>query len=343
LVWLSFFHDALDQFPLASVSIAELWHVLLVAHKHGFDPKRLSGWFVKWYGANRDQAESYLLSRRQMLFPCFAFEHTEAFLQLTKWMVYNSQDNLVDHIPAKVTHQLFTHDSRDTARLTFSASVEQLHAARGRLRTFLHERLFTRVGEILSKANCDCKEYAVFHYLRELREICVWPLEDELRKASISEIPRRMQRFNGTRMESRIQQSFKIPHLQTKIASLRTENAALRDCLAQAGIALPIQMTPPTADATDSCLAQSGPCRQCTLQWDSIVNYARGATEAYFDGLCRLCMKETANVDVNVERESEFWKAFERTRKGTCGCGRLHGQPSSYFSFMGRKHTDEYE
>jgi hypothetical protein len=91
VIWLRLFHGAVDQLPLASVSIAELWHVLLAAHNHRFDPKRLSGWFAEWYNAKQRQAEDSLLSRRQMLFPCFAFEHTEAFLKLTKWVVYHSQ------------------------------------------------------------------------------------------------------------------------------------------------------------------------------------------------------------------------------------------------------------
>jgi hypothetical protein len=31
-------------------------------------------------------------------------------------------------------------------------------------------------------------------------------------------------------------------------------------------------------------------------------------------------MKETANLEVKVETESEFWKEFEHTRKRTCAC-----------------------
>jgi hypothetical protein len=82
--------------------------------------------------------------------------------------------------------------------------------------------------------------------------------------------------------------NFKIPAMRTEIASLCVENAALRESLAQAGITLPINTTPPMPDDIDSRHADNGPCHGCTFERNWIVNRARFATEDYFDGLCRL-------------------------------------------------------
>jgi hypothetical protein len=99
---------------------------------------------------------------------------------------------------------------------------EQLNAARGRLRTVLHSKLFKEAGKILSEATCECKEYSVYHYLCELRYIDVWPLEDALRTSSIQDVLDRMKSFDQERLERRLKSSFKIPELKADLANLHS-------------------------------------------------------------------------------------------------------------------------
>ena len=85
-----------------------------------------------------------------------------------------------------------------------------------------------------------------------------------------------------------------------------------------------------------SITVEKGACTSCHKDYEEAVKNAQTKTLGYFDGLCLDCMDRTkpvtkdADMDYwkhNTLRESEFIRG--------CRTGE-HGQPTWYFSFMGR-------
>ena len=73
--------------------------------------------------------------------------------------------------------------------------LEQLNAAKGRLRTVIHQELF-RPNEDLLKASCNCKEMTLFGYEKALYSIGVWPLERTCQRSPMKTILERLDNFS---------------------------------------------------------------------------------------------------------------------------------------------------
>ena len=73
--------------------------------------------------------------------------------------------------------------------------LEQLNAAKGRLRTVIHTELF-RPNESLLGAHCECKETTLFRYEKALYTIEVWPLERTCQKTPMMTILQRLNKFS---------------------------------------------------------------------------------------------------------------------------------------------------
>ena len=73
--------------------------------------------------------------------------------------------------------------------------LEQLNAAKGRLRTVIHNGLF-RPNEKLLMASCKCKETTLFGYEKALYTIEVWPLERTCQKSPMTTILQRLDNFS---------------------------------------------------------------------------------------------------------------------------------------------------
>jgi hypothetical protein len=232
---------------------------------------------------------------------------------------------------------------------------EQLNAARGRLRTVLQDRLYLRAATILSGATCDCKEYSVFYYLQELEEIGAWPPE-KLSKSSIHDILGQMENFDQGRM-NRHKKNFKLPELKAQLAKLHAAYGkilqqrdyfykrvkTLEQLLADNGIEIPAEENAdlarePVPDQIPPPLhppaASSGHCYQCTSDWEYIVEGARNKTQKYFHGLCIDCITTSLPGDTYWVKRSGY--AYDAK------CRIKHGEPTAYFSSMGKKHTDPY-
>lgn len=76
-------------------------------------------------------------------------------------------------------------------------------------------------------------------------------------------------------------------------------------------------------------------CSLCSRSWKPIVQYARRQVESYFDGLCLDCMKN------HPDEDSEYW-ALGTRRVYDLTCRISHGEPTWYFSFMGRRDRSPY-
>lgn len=78
--------------------------------------------------------------------------------------------------------------------------VEQLNAARGRLRTILYRELYAPVKAMLAdeRNNCKYKEKVLWAYLKALEQTQVWPSEGISHRRSIESILEQLQGFTYT-------------------------------------------------------------------------------------------------------------------------------------------------
>ncbi|KAJ1326893.1 hypothetical protein MN608_08342 [Microdochium nivale] len=106
-VWMRILHrsDLDDAYPETTIPMP--WKVIAVAKKYGLEPKDARAWFTEWFrrnerdlstleqkaegekpphGARRDQIANHT---HMLLLPCRAFDHGEAFLQVTRTLAYN--------------------------------------------------------------------------------------------------------------------------------------------------------------------------------------------------------------------------------------------------------------
>ena len=187
--------------------------------------------------------------------------------------------------------------------------LEQLNAARGSLRTFLHTELFKPVRSILSSSRCNCRYETFFNYFRELQRRNVWPLEETFVNTSVQEMLERLAHFDDSNLRPRATSRF--PDISS--ASTDTANA-------------PSTNPRPTLDG----------CDDCGRDWRRIVSKARSDAAKHFDGLCLVCMDKSKNLTLGKNWDHDYWTHGREGRYDT-GCGITHGESSWYFSYMGRK------
>jgi hypothetical protein len=116
-VWFRLCHGKLSDLPENTVSIGAIWHVILVGDKYEFDRKYLAAWFEKWHLwimgkiSQQTNPELRMNLRRQLLFPCYSFNHGVEFQKLTKFFAYeyhghieelNPTRHLQMHLPKRV-------------------------------------------------------------------------------------------------------------------------------------------------------------------------------------------------------------------------------------------------
>ncbi|KAE8346303.1 hypothetical protein BDV24DRAFT_158547 [Aspergillus arachidicola] len=156
-IWLRHFHGTLDVVTLDEISVADIWHVILASDKYHFDRYDLLEWFIRWYhnataaGIHRDNLAN------KLILPCYAFDYARGFQDLTKSLAYeekglimeiNPIDNVRLHLPPRI--------------------IQQVIAAKGRLRNILTRELFAKINFLIETGSCSCKDETVFNYLREL-------------------------------------------------------------------------------------------------------------------------------------------------------------------------------
>ena len=87
---------------------------------------------------------------------------------------------------------------------------------------------------------------------------------------------------------------------------------------------------------TDPLSGKVKPCIRCNTAWDAIVGRAANTVTKYFDGLCLDCMELSKDLRSDGDRDEDYWKHNDM-KKWDTGCRVKHGEPTWYFSFMGRR------
>lgn len=77
-------------------------------------------------------------------------------------------------------------------------------------------------------------------------------------------------------------------------------------------------------------------CNACSRSWKRVVEYTRRQVVSYFDGLCLDCMQN------NPDENPEYWALDTPRYVYDNTCRIRHGEPSWYFSFMGRRDRNPY-
>jgi hypothetical protein len=77
-------------------------------------------------------------------------------------------------------------------------------------------------------------------------------------------------------------------------------------------------------------------CELCSQDYEASVMAAKRKTQTYFDGLCLDCMDASKSKTRNQDTDYWMHNAF-RGCESSSGCRVRHGEPTWYFSFMGRR------
>jgi hypothetical protein len=310
-------HDCSDGSDL-EVGTLVMWNLIDLAVKYGLNLSRdkPKAWFVLWY----TQHKRFITTRqcRELMYLALRFNHAEAFARVTKQLAYNVPGHIEELMPegfevTKREHRLPTSHmigmSYYTA--TFSAitdlSIGALNGVRSSLRNKLHANLYEPINRLLTAARCKSKKDNLWAYESALHKSGVWPLESEAKDKSINELLRLL--YDDFKYED--------PHPKA-----------------------------PDGRCTDR--------HDCGHDFEHVVNSAINKARDQFNGLClgisSLSLSMFARSLANpyksdcmrassIEAEDEdYWRHAETGYYRSRGICRVsHGQPTWYFSFMGRK------
>ena len=82
--------------------------------------------------------------------------------------------------------------------------------------------------------------------------------------------------------------------------------------------------------------APANACGLCNRNYKADIEAMRKKVETYFDGLCMTCMDRS--MTKLKDQKSDYWyHAAMDDDDWVKGCDFTHGEPTWYFSFMGRK------
>ncbi|KAE8139057.1 hypothetical protein BDV38DRAFT_58309 [Aspergillus pseudotamarii] len=189
-IWLRSYHCTLDAILLDDISVADIWHVILASDKYQFDRDELQEWFIRWFrNATAGGLHHDSLANKLML-PCYAFDYAQGFQVLTRSLAYEEKGHIMEINPI------------ENVRLHLPPRIiQQVNAAKGRLRNVLNRELFAKINSLIENASCGCKDETVFNYLRELGRIKVQPMEEgSFSRVSIQCYLTRLRFFDHERM-----------------------------------------------------------------------------------------------------------------------------------------------
>ncbi|KAL8978900.1 MAG: hypothetical protein Q9205_005635 [Flavoplaca limonia] len=185
-IWLQALHNVRQDYD---VPIEATWHLAKMGEYYGFDILKLKDWFADWY--QRQPVDRWYINResddvpnpRWLLYPCWIFDHYKGFMKATEFCTYHYCGHITEHNPTRFR------DLHLPQRI-----IQQLNAAKGRLRTVLHKDLYGPNDRLL-RATCTCKAESLWGYEKALTDCKAWPLERLVQVTSMAVILERLTRF----------------------------------------------------------------------------------------------------------------------------------------------------
>lgn len=108
-IWFRVMHNTIEE-STYDVPLSEMWHLVAAADKYDLNIHDLNAWFADWYAKN----SSACLNTRELLYPCYRFDHAEGFAQATKILVYNNLGHIMEfnptihyelHLPSRIIRE----------------------------------------------------------------------------------------------------------------------------------------------------------------------------------------------------------------------------------------------
>ncbi|KAI4180475.1 MAG: hypothetical protein LQ346_006986 [Caloplaca aetnensis] len=176
-VWLRVMHETSLMYNLL---FPDLWHLVQAIDYYDLEVTAFNDWFATWY----QKANSIVLKPAELLYPTWRFDHAKGFARWTRFMAYNHTGHITEKNPTKLIHYHLP-----------SRLIQQLNAAKGRLRTVLFRGLWAPCHRLLH-SGCACRKETLYDYQEHLYTIDVWPLETVFLHKSINEILENLTRFS---------------------------------------------------------------------------------------------------------------------------------------------------
>lgn len=82
---------------------------------------------------------------------------------------------------------------------------------------------------------------------------------------------------------------------------------------------------------------QETACDRCDDDFKGVVKGAQKETQTHFEGLCLDCMNK--HKAKTYDEDTDYWY-HNKIRQWDQGCRVTHGEPTWYFSFMGRREKE---
>ncbi|CAF9909271.1 MAG: hypothetical protein HETSPECPRED_008905 [Heterodermia speciosa] len=180
-IWLRVLHKTVIP-DTYKVAIYEMWYLAAASENYQFDIKRLKTWFEEWYIQQKVDPYSF----RQLLFPCWTFDHARGFLNATREAVYDSVGYIKEESPVKYSLPRF--------HLPYVV-IQNLVSAKKSLRDNLEAALWEPIAQLL-RAKCSCKVDTQYGYIHALEGTGGWPFHHLWPRASVTDILNRLSRFS---------------------------------------------------------------------------------------------------------------------------------------------------
>ena len=76
-----------------------MWHLVVAGDKNNLNNTDLKTWFAEWYAVHKVDS----IEPRDLLLPCWWFDHAEGFACATKTLIFNEVDQISVTNPIKLT------------------------------------------------------------------------------------------------------------------------------------------------------------------------------------------------------------------------------------------------
>ena len=106
-------HDPKTTEGVDNIETDGLWLMISICDQYQINHRLMKSWFVAWYkekvtsidecGCHSDDSNTSCVAR-SLLFPCYAFDHAEAFHEVTKHLVYSSKGHVYERNPTDKRH-----------------------------------------------------------------------------------------------------------------------------------------------------------------------------------------------------------------------------------------------
>jgi len=168
---------------LLKVPASDLWHLAVVLDKWNIDHKdeRVQGFYAAWYKEAAKAHENVdTMTRvnfmRTLLWPSWYFDHAEAYMISTKYLVYHDVGHVEPRNPTKykgiiMPKRIISKFLRHIARAVLTTQAGALNTAKSKVRKDLHSKLYKIIEADIKQDHCEHAEKIVYSFMMELQRL----------------------------------------------------------------------------------------------------------------------------------------------------------------------------